>query len=306
MSIDTPHVQKLTDWFCSDVSREAGEPLIGTATRADVWFLIEFGGAWEKKALEASTLSQSVKDHLKAAQYNLANARIELIKQEGYATHHEVAFFVARCSDHQPALYQFTLHSYDELLALDLVAIAAGDPRYDDHLITTPMYIVCTNGLRDPCCARNGLVVYHMLAERAASSVWQATHLGGHRLAANLVVLPHGLFYGRVTADDISDVLKPDHIHLRAFRGRTCYDAPAQAAEIFLRETSGSTQLTGLTLAGTTEASEKKWEVVFTSDVGGIRYRVLVERVAADIKTYDSCGEEQPREVQKFRLLSIT
>ena len=39
-------------FFCSDLAWEYGLPLIGTATRGDIWFLLEYGGRWGAKALE--------------------------------------------------------------------------------------------------------------------------------------------------------------------------------------------------------------------------------------------------------------
>ena len=36
------------------------------------------------------------------------------------------------------------------------------------------------------------------LAGRYPGQVFQATHVGGHRFAANLVILPHGLYHGPV------------------------------------------------------------------------------------------------------------
>ena len=50
--------------FCSDVSREHGEPLAATASRVDRWILIEHHGAWGKDAVDSSGLSAEVKAHL--------------------------------------------------------------------------------------------------------------------------------------------------------------------------------------------------------------------------------------------------
>src|SRR5436305_620153 len=43
-----------------------------------------------------------------------------------------------------------------------------------------------------------GAPLAQALANRHRGPVWETTHVGGHRFAANLVILPHGLYYGPV------------------------------------------------------------------------------------------------------------
>ena len=71
-----------------------------------------------------------------------------------------------------------------------------------------------------------------------AASLWQASHLGGHRFAPNMVVLPSGVQLGRVSVAEAAGVaaaLAAGRIPLDHYRGRTLYDAPVQAAEIAVR-----------------------------------------------------------------------
>ena len=62
-----------------------------------------------------------------------------------------------------------------------------------------PVFLVCTHGKRSVCCARLAgrcRAGARRAASRARSG--SSTHVGGHRFAANLVILPHGLYYGPV------------------------------------------------------------------------------------------------------------
>ena len=68
--------------------------------------------------------------------------------------------------------------------------------------MTDPIFLVCTNGKRDACCALRGRALMTALAADHAERIWECTHLGGHRFAGNLVCLPDGIIYGRVSADD--------------------------------------------------------------------------------------------------------
>jgi hypothetical protein len=267
--------------------------------------MVEYSSAWERSALEASALPQAVKDHLSAAEKAIPNARVELIRQEGRRARRNYTFFIARSSGPDPALYRFTLGAYDDLLTLDLASIAGGDAGYDGRLVGDPIYIVCTHARRDACCARNGLPIYDLMAERAHERVWQCTHLGGHRLGPNVVVLPRGLCYGRVAPDDVPAILDSERVHLDNFRGRSSYDPAAQAAETFLRERLADTAAGSLTLVDIEESGSDRWSVRFEMAGGAKDRRVRLELIAAGYGTYHNCGDEQPKDAKEFRLIDI-
>ena len=54
--------------------------------------------------------------------------------------------------------------------------------------------------------------------------MWECSHIGGDRFAANMVVLPDSLFFGRMTAPE-AEALLDSHadgqIRLEWFRGRS-------------------------------------------------------------------------------------
>src|SRR3712207_6235785 len=62
-----------------------------------------------------------------------------------------------------------------------------------------PTYLVCTHGGHDACCALRGRPLAR--AVPAPADVWEGSPLGGDRFAANVVVLPHGFYYGQVPGD---------------------------------------------------------------------------------------------------------
>ncbi len=65
----------------------------------------------------------------------------------------------------------------------------------------------------------------------------QLSRQGGHRFAPNVLCFPHGLYYGRVSERDVESILvtyKKGELHLENYRGRYCYEKPAQVAEYFL------------------------------------------------------------------------
>jgi hypothetical protein len=99
-------------------------------------------------------------------------------------------------------------------------------------------YLVCTNGARDPCCAIRGPAVAQALERARPGQVYECSHLGGHRFAANLLVLPDGLCFGRLdarAAPVLAGELEAGRLPLEHFRGRTAYEPEQQAAEILVR-----------------------------------------------------------------------
>jgi hypothetical protein len=119
-------------------------------------------------------------------------------------------------------------------------------------------YLVCTNGARDPCCAIRGPAVAQALERARPGQVYECSHLGGHRFAANVLVLPDGLCFGRLdarSAPSLADELDGGMLPLEHLRGRTAFEPEQQAAEILLRRELALAGLADLTLVeGTTFA----------------------------------------------------
>lgn len=117
-------------------------------------------------------------------------------------------------------------------------------------------YLVCTNGARDPCCAIRGPAVAQVLERARPGQVYECSHLGGHRFAANVLVLPDGLCFGRLdarSAPALADELDAGMLPLEHLRGRTAFEPEQQAAEILVRRELGLAGLADLTLVdGTT------------------------------------------------------
>jgi hypothetical protein len=122
-----------------------------------------------------------------------------------------------------------------KVLLVHRLGTATGDPE-------RRRYLVCTNGARDPCCAIRGPAVAHALERVRPGQVYECSHLGGHRFAANLLVLPDGLVFGRLdtrAALALVDELDAGRLPLEHLRGRSAYDPERQAAEILVRRELG-------------------------------------------------------------------
>jgi hypothetical protein len=115
-----------------------------------------------------------------------------------------------------------------------------------------PVFLVCTHAQRSLCCSRYGVPLARALAVRHPGQVWETTHVGGHRFAANLVILPHGLFYGPVgleTATAAIGAYQRGAVALDRYRGRAGTPRPGQEADHARLASAGSLPVEGLALA---------------------------------------------------------
>jgi hypothetical protein len=148
---------------------------------------------------------------------------------------------------------------------------------------------VCGHGTRDRCCALRGTIVYGALASAlGADDLWISSHQGGHRFAANVLVLPQAVQLGRVRVEEAAHVVGEalaDHVPSSAYRGRTAYPPEAQAAEIAIRAASGLDRIADLRLIGV------EGDLVSFRDLRGHEHVAVVER-APGPAVPASCGAE--------------
>lgn len=249
--------------YCTDIAIEHGVPLLGSATTGDVWLLVEYRGRYESKAFEGSNLPEAVKAYLSAIQPEGLKPRILMIQQPEARQREGVYVFVGITDPQYPQLYEYHLRDYEEILTLDLAGLANGgdDPA---HRREAPLFLVCTNGKRDACCARFGPAVYRDLSAAFGDAVWQSSHIGGHNKAPNMLLFPFGVEYGRATpaeAVQLANQFSSGRVDLAHLRGRVCYPVEVQAAAHFWREESGVIDLPGMEVIAVEEDGENQWRV---------------------------------------------
>jgi hypothetical protein len=258
--------------FCSDVSRDNGEPLDATASRVDHWLLVEYRGLWNSDAVAGSGLSDQVKASLRHLTAQRDRSRLLLIRRPDRRRHPRLAVFAATSREGEERLAHVEIDDHEDLRALD--------PWNDAGASGEPLFLACTHGKHDPCCARRGRPLFEALSEQLdPASVWQCTHIGGDRFAGNLLCLPRGVYYGRVERDDVPALVDDyfdGRISLAHYRGRSCWPFAVQAAERRIRADDGLTRLDDLSLVSA-KRSGNRWEVAFETPAGRRGVDVLVE-----------------------------
>jgi hypothetical protein len=216
---------------CSALADELGEPMAGSVDQRERWLLVEDRGAWGEKAVRdllGADLDSAAKER---------GMRLLLVRRrEG----DPAADAVRRVFLVDTGAARMAVRSVDDLAEvsalLDVSIAEFGAPLHD------PIVLVCTNGKRDACCALRGRLLTAALAAEHAERTWECSHLGGHRFAANLVCLPHGILYGRVSPTDgprLVDAYLEGRIDPGQLRGRSAWPPPAQVAEIAVRADTG-------------------------------------------------------------------
>jgi hypothetical protein len=221
---------------CSGSSLAAGELLAGTATEGTSWLAVEVRGAWGRDAVVDSGLLETVRGRLEEFP-----GKVLLVRRPD--RRRGVTIVRATVDERGGTAVLQELGSLEELAGARL---DAGDP------VPGPIVLVCAHGRRDACCARLGLPLFDALAPLLAHQrLWQSSHLGGHRFAPNVLVLPHGIQLGRIPlarAAEVVELLEDGRIPLDLYRGRTLYGPPVQAAEIAVRAVTGCDGIADLRL----------------------------------------------------------
>lgn len=304
---------------CATISEALGEPLAATAATARTWLLIEQPGPWGAKALTGSHLDPVLGGDLDrlAAPYGV---RVALIRRPGpHPDRHRPplrrrAFLAHTLPRHSwllgSALGNGPGSAAEELRALDFAALGSGDPgglpdTWTPHL-GEPLALVCTNGKRDRCCALLGRPLAAELASSGTAGTWEITHLGGHRFAPTLLVLPHGYAYGRTSAPAVKGILeavREGRVLTDGCRGRSAWERPGQAADLAVREQTGEQHADALTVLRTEETGDGCW-LVTVAHTDGSRWRVRVSTAAGSRPRPASCGAE-PGTPERMRVERI-
>lgn len=280
---------------CTTASVECGETVAATAAVAPTWLFVEQPGPWGAKALTGSRLEHAVGRELERLADG-TGVRVGLIRRPGRhadlhrPTRHRV--FVAHTAPGADWIRTAETGDPAELTALDFAALGAGahggfGSAYDGP----PLALVCTNGTRDRCCAVLGRPLAQELAASGGSEVWETTHLGGHRFAPTMLVLPYGYTYGRVDAHLAKGVLeaaRDGRMVLDGCRGRSTWERPGQAAELVVRALTGEDRA-GAVAVTRTEGAAPSW-TVRVGHRDGREWEVAVAQAASQPPRPESCG----------------
>lgn len=221
---------------CSEVRLKHGEPLHATApVRGASWLLVEHPGPWPSAGLPRDLPPDVVRIWEAAAAAGIGCQWIRRVRDRRRSS---MSVFVVGTQPGQGWAEHRLLRDPRELLDLDLLAMAQGHAPRFGAVTEQRIVLVCTHGNRDVCCARYGRSAALGLDRRLPGQVWETTHIGGHRFAANVVALPDGSCHGGVLADDVDHLaaaIAGGRVVPARLRGRVGLPAEVQAADYYAR-----------------------------------------------------------------------
>ncbi|MBA2296074.1 MAG: sucrase ferredoxin [Actinobacteria bacterium] len=284
---------------CAPASERRDDQLHGTAAPARRFVLVERPGAWGRNAVgEACGRSPAL-----AALYDRcleAAARLLLIRRVHREPGEHRRFAIA---DARPGCERTWWGSFDTDDELDHV-----DPLHPSGSASDePTFLVCTHGRRDACCAQRGWPVAAALTDALPGQVWQCSHVGGDRFAANVVALPHGLYYGRVTpanSVELASTHIAGRVRLELLRGRSCFTSAVQAAQHYARLELGLDAIDALHALGLEREPDESVAVRLAYDAGEMRVVVRAHRSEPIPRL--TCAALESTSVRTWELRGIT
>ncbi len=283
---------------CALRAQLRGDAMLGTAFPAARLLLVEQPGPWGERGLRDSRFGRAAADALEAWAAR-SGIRVQAVRRPGRTARDTVRrWALIDTRDRRESLRWGTFDTPDDLLRLPVDG-SAGQPDAD------PLYLVCAHSKHDTCCALRGRPVAAALEAVRPGRVWECSHLGGDRFAANVLVLPAGLLYGRVlpfAAAEFVAAAEDGEVVGALLRGRVGLPAPAQAALAFAHEQLALRRRRDLQVLSTAPVHDGAAVVRLRGPHGEFDVSVQVERVAAGGLT---CHNPQPNNYLAFRPVAI-
>jgi hypothetical protein len=213
--------------------------MLGTATPQPRVLLVHQPGPWGPRGLLESRCDPDVARRIDVAAAS-AGMRLQAIRRHGK---HEVGRpaggYLVGVADSREDQRSISWWRTDDLAQIAADFEAGWPQRPPVAIDTAPLYLVCTHGRHDACCALRGRPLAHALQHVRPGRVWETTHLGGDRFAANLLVLPTGELYGRVSPTVVPELVErvdEGEVVPGLMRGRIGLTPIAQAALVYAHE----------------------------------------------------------------------
>jgi hypothetical protein len=295
-----PHQPHPRETFerCSVRAQLRGDPMLGTAFPAARVLLVEQPGPWGRAGLRESNFDPATASALER-RANSAGVRVQAIRRPERSPRGALrSWALADCRDGHESLRWGHFDADAELLELPLDGTVG---TLDDE----PLYLVCAHSKHDTCCALRGRPVAAALHKVRRGRVWECSHLGGDRFAANVLVLPAGLLYGRVlpiAAQEFVAATEADEVVGALLRGRVGLPSVAQAALAFAYAHLAIRKRNALHVVSVSPVEDGLAKVRLDGPHGLLDVTVHVEKVTADGLT---CANPGPNQYLAYRSIDV-
>ncbi|MFT3904551.1 MAG: sucrase ferredoxin [Niabella sp.] len=288
-------------FFCSAASRYFKEMLHGTAANYQSYILIEHSDPFPGKISEAHFDKDWLRGMEKLAKRH--NGKVLLIRnKKSDFKHCRIRFVDCRLQRY------FTITcDVKDASTIDIAPHIEVDETVWEH---KSFFAVCTNGKKDKCCSKFGFPVYKFFeghTDETDMEVWECTHVGGDRFAANVVCLPEGIYYGRVLVEDVEPILSDmqrGKIYMPNYRGLSTLSFFEQSVEYYLRE-----YLQNFNIRFPFEIADRETEgniitIFINLHAKGI-YRMVLEKEVIPYPHFLTCKSNTKGNITKYLLKEV-
>lgn len=312
--------------FCSQTSRQSGVDIVGTASEHQVYVAIECPLPWESYDLDSKGIPEDLRSLGKEIydDYDRYQTRFLLIHNEHLKQDNVTRVLVFRKPSGPATAYEkqefhlATIHAVAPLVR----QVVMGEPGNATPVeVPSRDILVCIHGSRDRCCSRFGAPIYHQARKLVTdlglqnTRIWQASHIGGHRMAPTAIDFPSARYYGYLDADSLQSVLTHGgdiHSLKSIYRGWGVLPWAAQVLEKHLLLTHGWDWLTYAVTARVLEHDDEE-----TYNLVELSYQTLIgeqqtyqaEIVADESGTVaipSSCASEKHSSVTPYQVQNLT
>ncbi len=293
--------------LCSQLARQRGDELSGTAVPGTRWILIEYRRPWPLRGFAELPIDPDVKAAVSRAAA-VTNARILLIRRYGRHRARRAPLWAVLefdpSGDHRAAWGTWSYESDLREIATTTPTKVSGRTEHGG-----PLFLVCTQGVRDTCCAVWGRAVAKSLDEHWPESTWECSHVGGDRFAGNVVVVPDGVYYGQLDGASAVHAIRghlKDRIEPTYLRGYVDLSTAQQYAVGELLRRYGSAGRFEWRVTVAEQVAPAEWEVIATRAGGApsqVRVRLREER---EIPARLTCRAMRPSSAMTYAVESVT
>ena len=245
--VTTQEATGVRDRMCAVFSEANGEDPCGSAPLWEHCLIVEIPTPWEHEVMDSPAFPVGLADVFEQR----PDVRLQVIQPDDtYSVegHSRIMLFSRPAGPVRKMARREYLVPSDRLLEVVTTVLGGGGgvlAEWEQHNDGMRDLLVCTHGSRDICCASIGQPTYMELHSRYSNShtrVWRLSHTGGHRLAQNMIDMPSGRYWSRLTPSRAKQVAahSGDVAELYdSYRGWPAIASPgAQMAEreAFMRE----------------------------------------------------------------------
>jgi hypothetical protein len=206
----------MSNFFCSDNSRNVGEDVIGSAANHQTYILVECPPPWMSDPFSSKWVPNNLKELVDEVKRAKLPIKFLLIANN---VSHRVNRTTLLIYQRNPGLgsgytkQEFSLPNIEQAAPIVRKWLWGSLPNYEVNTSITRDILVCTHGSHDKCCSRYGSPFYYNAAQTIDYlgldnvRIWKTTHFGGHRFAPTAIDLPEGRYYGALSQDSFKAIL---------------------------------------------------------------------------------------------------